>query len=149
MAKKVHNLSRRDFFKIAGAAGVGSVATTVGGSSEATNKKSKLNISSLPQVPTRPFGKTGVNVSALAFGGSHNFLNKMILLKQAVKMGITYWDTANNYAGGNSEAAKDSAIVEKSGLTLGNIAGSGDYHRSSEHRVRSEPDQFPNSSCES
>jgi predicted aldo/keto reductase-like oxidoreductase len=54
-------------------------------------------------MPTRPFGKTGVKVPVLSFGGSLDFHFR--LLRQAVKYGVTYWDTANSYRGGRSEAA--------------------------------------------
>jgi predicted aldo/keto reductase-like oxidoreductase len=56
-------------------------------------------------MPVRPFGKTGVSVPILAFGGSQNLESKQRLLRQAVKLGVTYWDTAENYAGGGSEEA--------------------------------------------
>ena len=69
-----------------------------------------LNISDSEQlgrkkVPTRTFGKTGVNVSILAFGGSQNLMSKQLLLRQAFKMGVTYWDTAHSYSGGKIERA--------------------------------------------
>jgi len=86
--------SRRDFFKIAGAAGLGSVAASMGNSAGA---------SSPLKIPTRPFGKTGVNVSILSLGGTYNLMSRQLLLKQALNMGVTYWDTANSYSGGNSE----------------------------------------------
>ena len=52
-------------------------------------------------VPTRRFGKTGASVPILAFGGSLDINQRM--LRQAIKRGVTYWDTAASYAGGNSE----------------------------------------------
>ena len=55
------------------------------------------------QVPTRIFGNTGIQVSALALGGSQNLSSKQLLLRQALKWGVTYWDTAYIYAGGKSE----------------------------------------------
>ena len=54
-------------------------------------------------MPTRPFGKTGIDVPILSFGGSLNTSLSMLVLKQAVKWGVTYWDTANTYMGGRSE----------------------------------------------
>jgi hypothetical protein len=60
--------------------------------------------SGLSQIPLRPFGKTGVNVPILGLGGSLNLMNQQLLLEQALKMGVTYWDTADNYSGGRSEA---------------------------------------------
>jgi predicted aldo/keto reductase-like oxidoreductase len=52
-------------------------------------------------MPTRPFGKTGVEVPILAFGGSLDL--PQLMLRGAIKWGVTYWDTANSYMGGNSE----------------------------------------------
>ena len=56
-------------------------------------------------VPTRPFGKTGIEVPILGFGTSLHVAFSQLLLRQAVKWGVTYWDTANTYMGGNSEKA--------------------------------------------
>jgi hypothetical protein len=55
-------------------------------------------------VPTRPFGKTGANVSILALGGVLNSSDQLVF-RQAIKMGVTYWDTADSYAWGNNEKA--------------------------------------------
>jgi hypothetical protein len=55
------------------------------------------------QVPTRPFGKTGVNVAILSLGGMFDIPNNQLMMRQAVKWGVTYWDTANSYEGGHSE----------------------------------------------
>ena len=101
MEKKDH-CSRRDFFKITGAAGIGSIL----GSMENTARASSASESDTPglqTVPTRPFGKTGVKVSILSLGGTYNLKSRQLLLRQALKMGVTYWDTANSYSGGNSE----------------------------------------------
>jgi hypothetical protein len=103
MKKKDQQYSRRDFFKITGAAGIGSIL----GSMENTAKASIASASDtpgLPSVPTRPFGKTGVDVSILSLGGTYNLKSRQLLLRQALKMGVTYWDTANSYSGGNSES---------------------------------------------
>ena len=54
-------------------------------------------------MPTRPFGKTGVDVAILSMGGMFDIPNNQLMLRQAVKWGVTYWDTANSYEGGNSE----------------------------------------------
>ena len=52
---------------------------------------------------TRPFGKTGIHVPILAFGGSLDTSLSLLVLRQAFKWGVTYWDTANTYMGGKSE----------------------------------------------
>jgi predicted aldo/keto reductase-like oxidoreductase len=54
-------------------------------------------------VPTRPFGKTGVNVSSLSLGGMFDIPSNQILMHQALQWGVTYWDTADCYEGGRSE----------------------------------------------
>ncbi len=98
MSQDRQKCSRREFFKITGAAGVGSAMASLGSVAGAQD-------SGLQQVPTRPFGKTGQQVSILSFGGSQNLSAKQLLLRQAFKMGVTYWDTAEMYSGGKSEAA--------------------------------------------
>jgi predicted aldo/keto reductase-like oxidoreductase len=54
-------------------------------------------------IPTRPFGKTGIDVPILSFGGSLDTSMSLLVLSQAFKWGVTYWDTANSYMGGKSE----------------------------------------------
>ena len=101
MSKEAVNFSRRDFIKTAGAVGIGSMLSPIESLTHAQvgsdPKKAPLNV-----VPTRPFGKTGVNVSILSLGGAFHWSN-LLLMKQALNMGITYWDTAPSYGGGQSE----------------------------------------------
>ncbi|MDJ0816800.1 MAG: aldo/keto reductase [Desulfobacterales bacterium] len=103
MAENNNYISRRSFFKIAGAVGVGSLLSPPESYPEAqatTGSKDSL----LHVVPTKPFGRANVRVPILclgsAFGRSSN-----LLLKQAINMGVRFWDTAAVYAGGNSERA--------------------------------------------
>jgi len=95
MLKEKHNWSRRDFLKAAGAVSVGSILTGFDPLSEASEGPQK--------VPTRPFGKTGIRVPILSFGGSLDTSLSLLVLRQAFKWGVTYWDTANTYMGGKSE----------------------------------------------
>jgi len=89
------DFSRRDFLKTTGAAGLGLLAAaTVPSSAEAQDPG---------RVPTRPFGKTGEPVAILSLGGMFDIPSNQLMLRQAVKWGVTYWDTANSYEGGNSE----------------------------------------------
>lgn len=46
-------------------------------------------------VPKRPFGKTGDKVSILGLGGMFDIPSNQLLLKQSIKWGVTYWDTAD------------------------------------------------------
>jgi predicted aldo/keto reductase-like oxidoreductase len=99
MSKKRTNFTRRDFLKTAGAATVGSLL----GATETVGKISDSAGKELSVVPTRPFGKTGVEVPVLALGGMFDIPSNQLLLKQALKWGVTYWDTADCYEGGRSE----------------------------------------------
>jgi uncharacterized protein len=100
MKQKNKGFSRRDFLKTVGATGIGSVlAPYVGG--VANSEASENNVSG--KVPTRPFGESGVNVSILSLGGMFDIPSNQIILKQAIRMGVTHWDTANSYGYGQSE----------------------------------------------
>lgn len=87
-------LSRRDFLKNA-AAGTAALRGSLPMPAKASESQAT--------VPTHPFGNTGINVPILSFGGSLNTSLSILVLRQAVKWGVTYWDTANTYMGGRSE----------------------------------------------
>ena len=94
-------LSRRKFLKAAGAGGVGAFMTCM-------HFQKTLRAAAQPSdetIPFRPFGRTGVTVPMLGFGGSQSLESKQRLLRQAVKLGVTYWDTAESYSNGGSEKA--------------------------------------------
>jgi uncharacterized protein len=61
------------------------------------------------KLPRRLLGKTGEHVSILAFGSGQRFYttrneeDAVRFVTQAVEAGITYFDTADSYAGGRSE----------------------------------------------
>ena len=107
MSAEKENLSRRDFFKIAGAVGVGSLLGQTEALTAATSKPNQAATAATKPagnvVPTRPFGKTGVKVPILALGGIFDITSNQLLLKQALKWGVSYWDTANSYVKGKSE----------------------------------------------
>ena len=101
---KENNVSRRDFVKTLGVMGVGSV---VGASQALAQSNAPAAAPASPatpvKVPTRPFGKTGVQVSMLGLGGIFDTISNQLVLKQAMDWGVTYWDTAEGYGNGNSE----------------------------------------------
>ena len=103
MPGEKETLSRRDFIKKAGAAGLGSALLSSGFAMTA-----QTGIPAEPPeqrvVPTRPFGKTGVDVSILALGGVLK-AGDQLLFRQAFKSGVTYWDTADSYGWGSNEKA--------------------------------------------
>ena len=60
------------------------------------------------KMPTRPFGKTGLEVSILAFGSGMRFVSykeeeALLVLNRAIDLGISYIDTAHEY-GQNGES---------------------------------------------
>jgi predicted aldo/keto reductase-like oxidoreductase len=93
MTAKNTRWSRRDFLKTAGISGAGSLLIPAIHLAEAADKKL--------QVPTRPFGKSGANVSILSLGGMFNIAANQMLMKQAMNWGVTYWDTADCYQRGS------------------------------------------------
>jgi predicted aldo/keto reductase-like oxidoreductase len=95
MSDNKSNLSRRNFLKVTGLTGVGAIAAPFDLSAKVSEEEQTM--------PARPFGKSGLKVPILSFGGSLNTSMSPLLLRQAVKWGVTYWDTANSYMGGNSE----------------------------------------------
>ena len=97
MTQKHSSWTRRAFLKASCAAGAASAVSLKNFPAFASDEA--------VVVPTRPFGKTGIEVPILGFGTSLHVAFSQLLLKQAVKWGVTYWDTANTYMGGNSEKA--------------------------------------------
>lgn len=83
-------ISRRDFL---GTAALGAVAAP---------------LVSAQGMPMRTFGKTGAQVSILAFGGGSRFLEYteekgIEALNHALDLGVTYIDTAESYGNGESQ----------------------------------------------
>jgi predicted aldo/keto reductase-like oxidoreductase len=103
MSGEKRTLSRRDFIKAAGAAGLGSallpLSPVTPAHAEASTKAPEQKV-----VPTRPFGKTGVEVSILSLGGVLKETDQLVF-RQAFRSGVTYWDTADSYGWGNNEKA--------------------------------------------
>jgi uncharacterized protein len=128
---KSTGVTRRDFVKTVGLAGLavaGAGATGVLAAPEPPAGAVKADT-----VPRRKLGKTGVEVSSLCLGGMFDTINNQLLLKQAMKWGVTYWDTAESYGNGlseegygrffarNPEARKEIFLVTKLQAKGGNL----------------------------
>ncbi|NLI82238.1 MAG: aldo/keto reductase [Deltaproteobacteria bacterium] len=100
--KNKKEISRRQFLRTAGAVGAGSFLTAAGAVAQVSQEPGETKAEP-GKVPTRPFGKTGVNVSILSLGGMFDIPSNQLLLRQALKWGVTHWDTADCYEGGKSE----------------------------------------------
>jgi predicted aldo/keto reductase-like oxidoreductase len=103
MSKNEKKNSRRAFLKTIGAIGAGSMFASMAPLVKASDKISSQNAGPVG-MPTRRFGKTGVNVPILALGGVLG-LSDMIMFRQAFKMGVRYWDTSDGYGWGKNEKA--------------------------------------------
>lgn len=91
-------MRRRSFLKIGAAAGLASLT-----GAPATVRATQ------PQKPRYvPLGNTGLQVSDIAFGGSR--LSEPALVRYAYDRGVTYFDTAESYRGGDSETAMGLAL---------------------------------------
>ncbi len=97
------DINRRKFLINACSAGIGAAAGA-SGLNRAWARGQAVEGSERPEIALRPFGNTGVKVPLLGLGGSLNLMDRQLLLAQAFKMGVRYWDTADNYSGGRSEA---------------------------------------------
>ena len=94
MSQKENRLSRRDFLKTAGMAGLGAAAAAPAHRLAAASGEQSV-------IPTRPFGRSGIDVAMLSLGGMFNISANQIMLKQAIRWGVTYWDTADCYQRGS------------------------------------------------
>ena len=92
--------TRRDFVKTVGLAGLAVAGSGVTGAMAAQEAPAAAKATI---VPKRPLGKTGVNVSILNLGCMFDTINNQLLLKQAVKWGVTFWDAAEHYGNTLSE----------------------------------------------
>jgi predicted aldo/keto reductase-like oxidoreductase len=96
MFERIKKLGRREFLKTACRGGIAAALSPLVPPSYAAGRSEQ-------KVPLRAFGKTGKNVSILSLGGMFDIPSSQLLLKQAIRWGVTYWDTANSYGGGRSE----------------------------------------------
>ncbi len=95
------DLTRREFVTTVGLAGLAVAGAGVTGALAAPEPPAATPPAQT--VPKRKLGKTGAEVSILCLGGMFDTINNQLLLKQALKWGVTYWDTAESYGNGLSE----------------------------------------------
>jgi len=98
------DLTRREFVTTVGLAGLAGLAVAGAGATGAiAAPEPPAGAVKAETLPKRKLGKTGVDVSILALGGMFDTINNQLLLRQAMKWGVTYWDTAQSYGNGLSE----------------------------------------------
>ncbi|MBX3235859.1 MAG: aldo/keto reductase [Nitrospiraceae bacterium] len=99
-------MNRRQLLKTLGVAG--SLAALGGPGRWAQALADTASSQAAGAVPMRPLGKTGVQVSAMCFGGAHWGRNQddaeaIRILHEAIDAGMTFLDNAWEYNGGRSE----------------------------------------------
>ncbi|MFZ0930596.1 MAG: aldo/keto reductase [Syntrophobacteraceae bacterium] len=97
--EKCKGLSRRDFIKTIGIAGIASSGLNMGKADGAPEQAD----AGKHALPKRKLGKTGVEVSVLTLGGGFDTVNNQLLLRQSLNWGVTFWDTSEAYGNGLSE----------------------------------------------
>ena len=95
MNTKESGINRRNFLKVLGTTGVGSMVGAIIRPANADAAAMKVS--------TRSFGRTGIQVPILSLGTMFDTGANQLLLRQAVKWGVTYWDTAQYYNRWGSE----------------------------------------------
>jgi predicted aldo/keto reductase-like oxidoreductase len=105
MKEKQNKVNRRNFLKAVGATGLGSVlaSSRAFANQNEPNTPAEQQQTELPKVPKRKWGKEDVEVPCLALGTMFNLVDNQLILRSALKYGVTYWDTSHSYGGGNSE----------------------------------------------
>ena len=90
-------ITRRTFIETAAAAAGTTLAASVAG-------RLDVPVAAAPAIPTRPFGRTGVQVSMAGLGGGARFYEPVPtdeagaeLVRQTIDRGITYIETCANY----------------------------------------------------
>jgi len=100
-----HQMNRRQFLR---SLGVASALLALGGPRGLVRANEPAVSTREKAGPTRVFGRTGVTVSALCFGGAHwgrmrDDHEAIAVLQEAVDEGVTFLDNAWEYNGGRSE----------------------------------------------
>jgi len=105
-------LNRRQLLKAIGALGS---LVALGGARGLADALEPVRSSTIGEIPKRMLGKTGVQVSALCFGGAHwgrieDDAEAIRILHEAIDAGVTFLDNAWEYNGGRSEELMGKAL---------------------------------------
>lgn len=106
---------RRQLLKTLGVAGSLLALGGVGRWAESLAGEAFASSPASGDIPKRPLGKTGVQVSALCFGGAHwgrlkDESEAFRLIHEAIDAGVNFMDNAWEYHGGRSEELMGKAL---------------------------------------
>lgn len=109
------SLDRRQLLKTFGVAGAALALEGGQGLAEIVAPASQTARAAAGEIPTRALGKTGVQVSAICFGGAHwgrieHDAEAIRILHEAIDAGVTFMDNAWEYNGGRSEELMGKAL---------------------------------------
>ncbi len=100
------SIGRREFIKSGALAGIG-IGLVLADPASAS-------VSHAPQVRRySPLGRTGMHISDISFGADRLSLGEEDLVHHALDRGINYFDTADDYRGGESETTLGKALRGK------------------------------------
>ncbi len=110
-----HTLGRRQLLKTLGVAGSLLALGGVGRWAESLAGEAFASSPASGDIPKRPLGKTGVQVSALCFGGAHwgrlkDESEAFRLIHEAIDADVNFMDNAWEYHGGRSEELMGKAL---------------------------------------
>ena len=101
MPEKNRTISRRDFLNTAGAVSLVSSLVPIRASAETSARASTINPEK-KDVPTRPYIKTDLDNPILSLRIVIGISEKL-MFSQALRMGVSYWDTADSYGLGKND----------------------------------------------
>jgi aryl-alcohol dehydrogenase-like predicted oxidoreductase len=103
-----NNFSRRNFLQTAAISATAAMIPNIGGAT--TDAKANSSKDAPAGLPQRRLGRTNRMVSCIGFGGGSRYCNWVAderqhqrLIDYAIKLGITYWDSARGYGNGLCE----------------------------------------------
>jgi predicted aldo/keto reductase-like oxidoreductase len=99
MRKKRSGRNRRTLIKTSGSLSAGPMLAAGGAAADVPTEGGRTRRAIPLSVPTRPFGNSGYNLPILALGGYFDALHNQSLLDQALRLGITYWETSFSFDG--------------------------------------------------
>jgi hypothetical protein len=110
-----HPIDRRVFLKTLAAASAGAALAPPAAlaTENAPPPDGQTGATLKTRMPSRPFGKTGVELPILTFGAMFNVGAAPFLFKQALEWGLTCWDTADCYNFTGSAKTRSAGILKK------------------------------------